>query len=147
MGWTFDANATGSTNPRTLVAGVAVLAAVVFLLWFGSLRIPDTVSAEGSRSTVECPLTQQKECGEVVSSSRSEVRPAAEGTSHAYVRQEPVGRGFFGITAFENAGNAVTGEISQRCLLPGNPCFSETDYAVGELQAAGHGFQGNLATQ
>ena len=140
MGWSFDTHLTGSTNRTTLAAAVIVMAAVVMLLWLGSLRSVDTVSADGNRSVTDCPQAMLEECAEVISQLRPFVEPNYGSAGYAYGEQAAVRSGFLGITdipIFTNTSNlfgeeepalgseahSVGMEGAPKSLLPGIPCL------------------------
>ena len=145
MGLTYGTNLMDTTSRRTMAAAVSLLAAMVLLLWFGSLRTSDTVSADGSRSLVECPETPYEQCEEVSLDVRPLVLPNSEAAGRNSGTQEIEGRRFPGVPALENAGYAIGGHISDRCLLPGIPCFNDAEYAPSEQGASDGGFLGTSA--
>ena len=142
MGLTYGTNLMDTTSRRTLAAAVSLLAAMVLLLWFGSLRTADTVSADGSRSLVECPETPYEQCEEASMDVRPLVLPNSESAGRNYGTQEIEGRGFPGIPALENTGYAIGVHISERCLLPGIHCFNDAEYAASEQGTSDGGLLG-----
>ena len=140
MGWSFDTHLARSTKRTTLAAAVIVMAAVVMLLWLGSLRSVDTVSADGNRSVTDCPQAMLEECDEVISQLRPFVEPNHGSAGYAYGEQLGVRSGFLGITdipIFTNTSNlfgeeepalgseahSVGMEGAPKCHLPGIPCI------------------------
>ena len=159
MGWSFDTHLTRSTKRTTLAAAVIVMAAVVMLLWLGSLRSVDTVSADGNRSVTDCPQATLEECDEVISQLRPFVEPDYRSADYAYGEQEAVRSEFLGIpdvSIFTNTSNlfgeqetegseahSVGMEGAQKCLLPGIPCL-HNNAPVYHGQSAGVPVSGGL---
>ena len=98
-----------STVRGALVVAPAALALMVMLLWFGSIRNPDPLSAE--KANRECILTGglSFHC----SMTGSDPAAAMQGTE----RGEPSGVQSPGISI-----DSGEGQNNQRCLLPGIPC-------------------------
>ena len=161
MGLIYGGNLVGPTTRRTLVAAILVLAAMVLLLWFGSLRSPGVALAaefdtNGDQSIHErCFFDPQ--CMEA-SSTRIGAQAIGEGQAEsAGVLEQPnrtsqeciLAGGIHCITRggetpetrgaetkdyfeFETLGT----NLNQRCLLPGVPCFHGPGAAIG-AQSAG----------
>ena len=165
MGWTYDINITGSTSRRTLATAVIVLAAMVILLWFGSLRSADPASADGPRSFAECPQPTFEECDEVISGVRPLVEPPSASASYAPAEQGAAGRGFLNIqtlestavavreqgtvrcpligpTCFDSTTSDTSGQNTEGCLLPGIPCFEGDGFSyAGQLAGGSRAFE------
>ena len=57
------------TVRSTLIDAPVALALIVMLLWFGSLRNPDPVSADEARQFQECPASSLEPCEDLALAS------------------------------------------------------------------------------
>ena len=104
-----------------LIVAPAALALIVVLLWFGSTRNPDPVSADEARLYSDCLEGSLAPCG------GESVTPAPHGNG----AMESNGTQIPG-TSPDSGG----GQDSQRCLLPGIPCFHDSGATYQGMSAS-----------
>lgn len=111
----------------TLIVAPAALALIVSLLWFGSIRNPDPISADEGRLYSECAEGSQEFCADATLISG----PLGNGTGESNGAQLP-GISLDTGTSFIPSGEEENG----RCIFIGNPCYQGPD--VGYIgQSAG----------
>ena len=147
MGWTYGPNSMGSTSRTTWAATIFVMAAMVLLLWFGSLRSEDTVSAHlvSPRSDAH-PIQTGAEIGdEGLFTCRLGI-PCLATPNSAVGEPQEIENGAHSILNIEGASFTSGGQEDERCLLVGIPCF--TSSSVGYTGQPGGGIgAGILLTQ
>ncbi len=112
-----------------VVIGFAALIGMIGILGFDN-RSPSIMSASGNRSFTECTQDLLYECPELSRQAQPLVQPPTQWSNENSVSQSAAeGSGFLSIAAFETAGLASGGQVVERCLLPGAPCFAGNHHA------------------
>ena len=101
----------------TLIVAPAALALIVALLWFGSIRNPDPVSADDGRLYLECAEGSQEFCEDATLTAG----PLGNGTGELNGAQIP-GISLDSVASFIPGGDTESG----RCIFIGNPCYQDT---------------------
>ena len=96
----------------TLIVAPAALALIVALLWFGSIRNPDPVSADEGRLYLECVEGSQDFCEDATLTAK----PLGNGTGESNGAQLP---GISG-ASFIPSGDQVIGHIGQSASVQVN---------------------------
>ena len=97
----------------TLVVAPAALALIIALLWFGSIRNPDPVSADEGRLYLECAEGVWAPCEDATLTAG----PLSNGTGELNGAQ---------ISGISGASFIPSGEEeSGRCIFIGNPCYQD----------------------
>ena len=100
----------------TLIVAPAALALIVALLWFGSIRNPDHVSADEGRLYSECAAGSQEFCEDATLMAG----PLGNGTGELNGAQLP-GISLDSAISFFPGGEDDSG----RCIFIGNPCYQD----------------------
>ena len=95
-----------------LIVAPAALALIVVLLWFGSTRNSDPVSADEARLYSECLEGAVAPCEDAT----LKVRPLGDGTGE-----------LSGVQDLGTSPGSDSAQDNQRCLLPGIPCSHDPD--------------------
>ena len=112
-----------------VVIGFAALIGMIGLLGFGN-RSLSIMSAGSNRSFTECTQDLLYECPELSRQAQPLVQPPTQWSNeNSFIQPAAEGVGFLSIAAFENAGLASGGQVVERCLLPGAPCFAGNHHA------------------
>ena len=98
----------------TLIVAPAALALIVALLWFGSIRNPDSVSADEGRLYLACSEGSQEFC----EGATLVAGPLSKGAGEFSGVQVP-GMSLDTGTSFIPGGEPENG----RCIFIGNPCY------------------------
>ena len=106
-----------TTFLSSLIVATAALALIVALLWFGSSRNPDPVSADEGRLYLECAEGSQEFCGDATPTAG----PLGNGTGELNGAEVP-GISLDSVTSFIPSGE----EESGRCIFIGSPCYQDS---------------------
>ncbi len=71
----------GVLGNRPIIITFAVMVGMAAALWFGGFLAPESVSADGHRSSFECAYAPQEECEGVALTLRPNVQPASGSTA------------------------------------------------------------------
>ena len=111
------------TGPKTLsgksalIVASAALALLVMLLWFGSVRDADPVSADEGGLSQQCSQVTSVSCEGATGQGSSAALAASELNGHSSVLQLADAR----VPATSGGG-----QEESKCLLPGIPCTSSS---------------------
>ena len=117
MNLLYTTNLRNSTVRGSLIVAFAALALIVLLLWFGSIRSPDSVAADEARLYSECPAGML-EYGEDLSGATS------IGTGNSATQEKSAGES----PDIQFLGTSLLGGEEQndgRCIFIGNPCWQD----------------------
>ena len=149
MGLIYNTNLKASTARSTLIVAPAALALIVLLLWFGSIRNPDPVSADEGRSLWDCPQASLEPCDEPASMNSVDTSiDAASVSSSGHSGEKCL---FPGIPCLHDHGlehqavQASGTEENGRCIFIGNPCFHSSGHGLSQTIAASD-LKGHLRT-
>ena len=123
MGWTYGINITGYSGRAALIVASASLALIILLLWFASIRSPDPVSSNNSRSLANCAAVQLGDCDETALHVRPFVHPNLSTARSSIGEQEAEGREYPDIPAFGDYRQALTVQESEARGSLGLPTF------------------------
>ena len=148
MNLLYTTNLRKSTVGRALIVAPAALALIVMLLWFGSLRNPDQVSADDASLSWGCLEVSLAPCGDLspgntvdAVNSATSFRTGSEciftDGIHCAIESDPT-------TAIQTLKTVQPVDLqslgvspidggeqeNERCLLPGIPCTLESDNPV-----------------
>ena len=116
MGLLYNTTLLGTNFKSALIVAPAALALIVLLLWFGSIRNPDPVSADDGRALSDCPQASLEPCKDTALKAMPIIGLAPENAGDSTT----TGQSLWATSTLDS------GTGSEKCLLPGIPCLHDT---------------------